>query len=104
MGLVATMESHLTGHRIYWDLRDQVWRYADDHSETDPKDPRDCSLCGRNPSDFGGHDPCIANLPGVKYACCGHGVRTGYVKFTDGRTIDGHFTEKEQGDGTDDEG
>ena len=21
----------------------------------------------------GEHDPCIANLPGVKFACCGHG-------------------------------
>lgn len=32
-----------------------------------------------------GHDPCIANLPGVLYACCGHGITNGYIKFEDGR-------------------
>jgi hypothetical protein len=26
-----------------------------------------------------GHDPCIANLPGVIEACCGHGVCPGYI-------------------------
>lgn len=36
-----------------------------------------------------GHDPCIANLPGVVFACCGHGHTKGYLKFDDGRVI--HF-------------
>jgi len=32
-----------------------------------------CQLCrqGRTPE---GHDPCIANTPGVLFACCGHGI------------------------------
>ncbi len=32
-----------------------------------------CLACGqyRTPE---GHDPCIANLPGVDSACCGHGL------------------------------
>lgn len=34
-----------------------------------------------------GHDPCIANLPGVLFACCGHGIETGYIKFEDGRCL-----------------
>jgi len=34
-----------------------------------------------------GHDPCIANLPGVQFACCGHGVEDGYVMFEDGRRL-----------------
>lgn len=35
-----------------------------------------------------GHDPCIANLPGVLFACCGHGNTFGYIKFTDGRCLE----------------
>lgn len=31
-----------------------------------------------------GHDPCIRNLPGVEYACCGHGSRRGYVALRSG--------------------
>jgi hypothetical protein len=58
---------------------------------------------------WGAHDPCIANLPGVRVACCGHGVaeryddettrpvETGgvlldscYVGFDDGLTLYGN--------------
>jgi len=49
-----------------------------------------CPRCGKKPTKDG-HDPCIANLPGVVAACCGHGVETGYVMFEDGRTIRGNF-------------
>jgi hypothetical protein len=38
-----------------------------------------------------GHDPCIANLPGVKNACCGHGIEPGYIQFENGITIRGDF-------------
>lgn len=46
---------------------------------------RDCDACGawiwaQHP------DPCLGHLPGVKYACCGHGDY-GYVWFTNGRRI-----------------
>lgn len=90
----AYATSHIVGHPAYYDPRDNVWRYSDDHSETKGQKLRDCPKCGKNPTDFGGHDPCIAGLPGVEYACCGHGVHTGYAKFNDGRTIDGHFKEQ----------
>lgn len=45
-----------------------------------------CRKCGleRTPE---GHDPCIANLPGVKYACCGHGLQEGYVCFENGVVV-----------------
>ncbi len=40
------------------------------------------------------HDPCLGELPGVSYACCGHGgfpgttVRgSGYVVFANGKTL-----------------
>ena len=46
----------------------------------------ECALCHQCKTEEG-HDPCIANLPGVMYACCGHGTGDGYIKFVDGRTI-----------------
>jgi hypothetical protein len=50
-----------------------------------------CPKCGAESPDENGHDPCISNLPGVKFACCGHGRGPGYVSFTDGRIIRGVF-------------
>jgi len=32
-------------------------------------------------------DPCLGLLPGVEYACCGHGVFRGYIRFLNGTTI-----------------
>lgn len=50
-----------------------------------------CPECGlKRESD--GYDPCIGYLPGVDYACCGHGGRKhasigGYIKFSNGKII-----------------
>ena len=44
-----------------------------------------------------GHDPCIANLPGVVFACCGHGVKEGYVCFESGTIIRGDFRVEQAG-------
>lgn len=46
-----------------------------------------CGFCGREYQE-GDHDPCIRDLPGVKFACCGHGERTGYVSFENGVYIE----------------
>jgi hypothetical protein len=43
-----------------------------------------------------GHDPCIARLPGVRYACCGHGVHEGYIQFENGVVLRGYFTDIER--------
>ena len=71
------------GHEIdYW------MRYYVDTGEPVPDDPtqrRPCARCGQPPTERG-DDPCIANLPGVAYACCGHGG-VGYVAFGDGRRV-----------------
>jgi hypothetical protein len=57
------------------------WRYCDD--DTAVGDGRPCPKCGeRRTAD--GHDPCIADLPGVVSACCGHGVVSPYVCLNDG--------------------
>jgi len=44
-----------------------------------------CKKCNRPPTPHG-HDPCIADLPCVKAACCGHGIKGGFITFRDGRT------------------
>lgn len=51
----------------------------------DPKQRRPCMRCGLPPT-VNGDDPCLANLPRVAYASCGHGG-LGYVKFDDGTRI-----------------
>lgn len=44
-----------------------------------------CNLCRRIlPNE--GPDPCIGILPGVDYACCGHG-KNGYISFMNGIVI-----------------
>jgi hypothetical protein len=55
-----------------------------------PTRERACAKCGlRRPTS--GHDPCIANLPGVIFACCGHGVEQGYILFENGINVRGFF-------------
>lgn len=51
---------------------------------------RPCPKCGKVRT-AKGHDPCIADLPGVVHACCGHGQHPGYIVFHDGVTIRGEF-------------
>lgn len=53
-------------------------------------DPRQwpCRHCGALRPMSNGQDPCIADLPGVIAACCGHGNPAfGYLLFEDGRAL-----------------
>lgn len=90
------MSSYRFGHEIYLtDNEDsdgvrRDWRYADDDSPVDYNTPRTCKKCNMYPTKEG-HDPCIANLPGVLNACCGHGVKKAYIAFEDGRVVRGYF-------------
>lgn len=61
------------GHRLV--NRGLGWRYEKDGKRFDGID-RKCIRCGQLPKN--GHDYCIANLPNVKFACCGHGKEEGY--------------------------
>jgi hypothetical protein len=49
------------------------WLYAGDPDdyERDMTEDRCCACFKHRTKDL--HDPCIANLPGVLHACCGHG-------------------------------
>ena len=53
---------------------------------------RPCPLCGKPPPRRG-HDPCLANLPGVNNACCGHGMYTPYATLTSGFCLRGEALE-----------
>lgn len=78
----------LRGHLIYYD--GDIWRYQDDNSSVpDNWEARTCGYCGEHTT-AAGHDYCIANLPNVHNACCGHGnTAEAYVQFTDGRELRG---------------
>lgn len=50
-----------------------------------------CSKCGKYPNS-NGHDACIANLKGVKNACCGHGdIKYTYVELESGEVFRGVY-------------
>ena len=60
-----------------------------------------CKVC-KLPRTPEGQDPCISNLPGVAFACCGHGKQNGYVAFEanehgDKVVLRGHFEENRFG-------
>lgn len=73
------------GNVVFW--RNPIgkkpgWYYEDGSSV---KKPRPCPHCGKLPTPEG-HDGCLGTLPGVSYACCGHGGR-GYIKFENGKVL-----------------
>ena len=84
-GIKMRISSYMeTGHLIEYDIEKKEHRYADNNELWDSKNPRPCIKCNQHvgPSR---HDPCIENLPGVKFACCGHGDEYyAYVAFEDG--------------------
>ncbi len=88
--------SYNFGHKIYLTNKEdddgvmRDWRYVDTDEQVDNAKPRRCIKCNKYQTEEG-HDPCMANIPGVKYACCGHGIRQAYITFEDGRTIRGDF-------------
>jgi len=86
--------AHLTGyhfgHLIYSPDGTKDWYYGDDDSPVATSPPRRCPKCSEYPTEDD-HDPCISRLPGVAYACCGHGVERGYVKFETGLILRGNF-------------
>lgn len=83
------------GHKVKYDRGKNTWVYADTGEELvipwATKEDRPCIKCGKKPL-ANGEDPCLGNLPGVRSACCGHGVSKGFVMFDNGLCIEGDFT------------
>ena len=65
------------------------WRFVDTN-ESIYKHNRKCPKCQQNETEHG-DDPCIQNLPGVRYGCCSHGKGQGYIMFENGTIIRGKF-------------
>jgi len=87
-----SVTSYVLGHLVYWRntiSQGEGW-YYEDYSKAEGENIKPCVRCGNMPTKDG-HDSCIANLPGIKNACCGHGVRDGYLQFEDGTEIRGEF-------------
>lgn len=80
------MSTYMRGHPIYLKEPPSDWRYEDTDEKIHDVPERPCAKCGKLPTPEG-HDACIANLPGVKFACCGHGKGDGYIAFEDNRVI-----------------
>ena len=78
------------GHKIYWNNNTRKWYYKDTGELFDADLPRPCKKCGKSEGavDKGKSDPCLGNLLGVKFACCGHGIRSqSYIVFENGITV-----------------
>jgi hypothetical protein len=75
------------GHRVTYDWDHEVFVYIDDGEVVQTPPQRPCVTCHLPPTEEG-HDPCIANLPGIRSACCGHGVWYGSAMRLDGSTFD----------------
>jgi len=65
-------------------------RYADNGEPVNDLNVRRCPKCKEYPT-IEGYDFCLQKLPGVRAACCGHGVEEGMVVFANGVTIHGKF-------------
>ena len=76
----------LNGHPISLINPPGDWRYDDTGDKIKEVPQRPCKNCEKATTKDG-HDACIANLPGVKNACCGHGTGCGYLHFDDNTTI-----------------
>lgn len=75
--------SHIRGHEIYWNGKQ--WLYKDTN-EAILNNERPCAKCGQMPTPEG-HDACLGYIENIKNACCGHGVRAGYIQYKNGRCI-----------------
>lgn len=78
--------TNLRGHPIYSD--GEQFRYQSDDTPT-VGGRRQCGSCGKRDTPEG-HDACLGTLPGVRNACCGHGVESeAYIQWPDGSCING---------------
>lgn len=80
------VKSFIYGHPVKY--INNEWIYMDTKENINNTPLRKCPKCGQFPNQDG-YDACFGKLPGVSYACCGHGLGKGYIKFKNGTVI--HF-------------
>ena len=71
-----TARSHTRGWPIEHD--GTQWVFSDTRRPVDPRRP--CRRCKRSPTSEG-YDHCLGHVAGASSACCGHGVKRGFVNF-----------------------
>lgn len=83
------------GNKIKFIKNNNEFTYYKDNKEIDiDKELFTCKKCGKSAYN-NEPDPCLGILPGVEYACCGHGnTKFAYIKFKDGTIIRGFNTIK----------
>lgn len=81
----------ITGNDAIWNEKAQDFQYVQGVEFLSIVGRKPCPKCGGDPNDFDGQDPCIAHLPGVRRACCGHGKKEGEIFFENGIKIRGKF-------------
>jgi hypothetical protein len=91
-------KSYFRGWPIIWLGDKQQWVYENDLSSLPANGGqiRPCRKCGRIFS-LENHDPCLGILPGVRQACCGHGVEEqSFISFNNGLIIEGFKISQER--------
>ena len=74
------------GHETYFDCNTMSWRYKHSHKYVKDTDDLKCPRCGKKAIED--VDFCLYPLHEcdfIEAACCGHGVKKGYIKLKDGR-------------------
>ena len=85
-----TVTSYFKGYEVYYDFEKQDWFYTDDNTSA-TENPRPCRRCGHHSIKENGFefDYCLGYLgENVTSACCGHGVKKGFILFEDGRLFE----------------
>ena len=75
-----TVRALIRGNRVIY--KDFEWVWEDDGSPV-LLNERPCVRCLLPPTPEG-HDACLGRLPGVKGACCGHGLEQPQIMKEDG--------------------
>jgi len=75
------IESYVYGSPVYFVNNTQKWHYTDGQPVPEnPAEYRVCPKCHKPPTPEG-HDACLGTIPGAMFACCGHGIETGYIAW-----------------------
>lgn len=87
------------GYVSVYNEKTKTW-YYEDTLEPVEETIRSCKVCGNHRTEEG-HDACFGELPGVAFACCGHGLYDwrfnhyfGYVKYKDGSRLSNNLFKK----------
>ena len=96
------IEPEAKGHAITRESLAHPWVYVDTGKPVYNDEgiaTRPCKVCNKKVTDEG-HDPCIRNLPGVKFACCGHGnPKRAYIYWENGLIIRGFRIDQKREEG-----